>query len=426
MDTEKTAQPFDPASFEHVPVLLNECLDGLKIDPAGTYLDGTAGGAGHSRQIALRLNGEQGGRLISLDQDPDAVQTARARLAGLPATVVQINFRYAGQALEQLGIETINGALLDLGVSSHQLDDAARGFSYRADAPLDMRMSQEGETAADLVNSESREELARILRDYGEEPFAWQIAGRIVEARETAPIETTLQLADIVASAMPPAERRKNKNPSRRTFQALRIAVNHELDALEEGLDTIFAHLAPGGRLCVITFHSLEDRLVKNKFRRWSTACTCPPEFPVCVCGGKAKAKLITRKPIEANTQELEENRRSRSAHLRGGDHHGSGSIRYDRGPAQKSAAGTAQSPAAGRKGRQKAAEPRAGRHAARAAAGGRGFAGGLCGEPAVERGAAGGAEFSDPERQGRACERAEPVYILQQCPEQPHQHHKC
>ena len=232
-------QPFDPASFEHIPVLLNECLTGLAIDPAGTYLDGTAGGAGHSRQIALRLDAAKGGRLISLDQDPDAVQTARARLAGLPATVVQINFRYAGQALEQLGIETINGALLDLGVSSHQLDDAARGFSYRADAPLDMRMSQEGETAADLVNSESREELARILRDYGEEPFAWQIAGRIVEARETAPIETTLQLADIVASAMPPAERRKNKNPSRRTFQALRIAVNHELDALEEGLDTI-------------------------------------------------------------------------------------------------------------------------------------------------------------------------------------------
>ena len=163
----------------------------------------------------------------------------------------------------------------------------------------------------------SREELARILRDYGEEPYAWQIAGKIVETRETAPILTTLQLADIVASAMPPAERRKNKNPSRRTFQALRIAVNHELDALEEGLDTIFDHLAPGGRLCVITFHSLEDRLVKNKFRRWSTACTCPPEFPVCVCGGKAKAKLITRKPIEADTQELEENRRSRSAHLR-------------------------------------------------------------------------------------------------------------
>ena len=241
-------QPFDPASFEHIPVLLNECLTGLAIDPAGTYLDGTAGGAGHSRQIALRLDAAKGGRLISLDQDPDAVQTARSRLAGLPATVVQINFRYAGQALEQLGIEKINGALLDLGVSSHQLDDAARGFSYRADAPLDMRMSQQGETAADLVNTESREELARILRDYGEEPYAWQIAGKIVETRETAPILTTLQLADIVASAMPPAERRKNKNPSRRTFQALRIAVNHELDALEEGLDTIFDHLAPGGR----------------------------------------------------------------------------------------------------------------------------------------------------------------------------------
>ena len=307
-------QPFDPASFEHIPVLLNECLTGLAIDPAGIYLDGTAGGAGHSRQIALRLDAAKGGRLISLDQDPDAVQTARSRLAGLPATVVQINFRYAGQALEQLGIEKINGALLDLGVSSHQLDDAARGlFRTGRTHRLDMRMSQQGETAADLVNTESREELARILRDYGEEPYAWQIAGKIVEARETAPVLTTLQLADIVASAMPPAERRKNKNPSRRTFQALRIAVNHELDALEEGLDTIFDHLAPGGRLCVITFHSLEDRLVKNKFRRWSTACTCPPEFPVCVCGGKAKAKLITRKPIEADTQELEENRRSRS-----------------------------------------------------------------------------------------------------------------
>ena len=316
METEEK-QSFDPASFAHVPVLLEECLEGLAIDPAGIYLDGTAGGAGHSRQIALRLDGAQGGRLICLDQDPDAVATARARLAGLPATVVQINFRYAGQALDELGIPQINGALLDLGVSSHQLDDAARGFSYRADAPLDMRMSQQGETAADLVNTASREELSRILRDYGEEPYAWQIAGRIVDLRETAPFETTLQLAEAVASAMPPAQRRKNKNPARRTFQALRIAVNHELDALDEGLDTIFEHLAPGGRLCVITFHSLEDRLVKNKFRRWATACTCPPEFPVCVCGGKAKAKLVNHKPIEAGGQELEENRRSRSARLR-------------------------------------------------------------------------------------------------------------
>ena len=316
METEEK-QSFDPASFAHVPVLLEECLEGLAIDPAGIYLDGTAGGAGHSRQIALRLDGAQGGRLISLDQDPDVVATARARLAGLPATVVQINFRYAGQALDELGIPQINGALLDLGVSSHQLDDAARGFSYRADAPLDMRMSQQGETAADLVNTASREELSRILRDYGEEPYAWQIAGTDPYLRETAPFETTLQLAEAVASAMPPAQRRKNKNPARRTFQALRIAVNHELDALDEGLDTIFEHLAPGGRLCVMTFHSLEDRLVKNKFRRWATACTCPPEFPVCVCGGKAKAKLVNHKPIEAGGQELEENRRSRSARLR-------------------------------------------------------------------------------------------------------------
>ena len=300
--------------FSHIPVLLSQCLDGLAIDPAGIYLDGTAGGAGHSKEIAKRLTT---GRLISLDQDPDAVQTARSRLAGLPATVVQINFRYAGQALESLGIDKINGALLDLGVSSHQLDDAARGFSYRADAPLDMRMSQQGETAADLVNTESREELARILRDYGEEPFAWQIAGRIVEAREYSPIETTLQLADIVASAMPPAERRKNKNPSRRTFQALRIAVNHELDALEEGLDTIFDHLAPGGRLCVITFHSLEDRIVKQTFARLANPCTCPPEFPVCVCGRKPKVKLITRKPIVSGEEELAENPRARSAKLR-------------------------------------------------------------------------------------------------------------
>ncbi len=316
METTQTHTSFDPADFEHVPVLLQECLDGLAIKPDGIYMDGTAGGAGHSKQIALRLDPEKG-RLISMDQDPDAIQTATARLAGLPAQVVATNFRYAKEKLAELGIPGIDGALLDLGVSSHQLDDAARGFSYRADAPLDMRMSQEGMTAADLCNLETREELARILRDYGEEPYAWQIAGKIVKVREETPITTTLQLADIVASAVPPAERRKNKNPSRRTFQALRIAVNHELDALDEGLDGIFDCLNPGGRLCVITFHSLEDRLVKNKFRRWATACTCPPELPVCICGGKAKAKLITRKPIEAKSDELTENRRSRSAKLR-------------------------------------------------------------------------------------------------------------
>ena len=300
--------------FSHVPVLLEQCIEGLAIDPAGTYLDGTAGGAGHSREIAKRLTT---GRLISLDQDPDAIQTATERLQGLPAQVVQVNFRQAKQALAQLGIQQINGALLDLGVSSHQLDDGDRGFSYHMDAPLDMRMSQSGQTAADLVAALSREELARILRDYGEEPYAWQIAGRIVKEREQKPLLTTLQLAELVASAVPPAERRKSKNPARRTFQALRIAVNSELDALNEGMDGIFDCLAPGGRFCIITFHSLEDRLVKNKFRRWATACTCPPEYPVCLCGGKPKAKLITRKPIEAKGQELEENRRSRSAKLR-------------------------------------------------------------------------------------------------------------
>ena len=300
--------------FSHVPVLLEQCIEGLAIDPAGTYLDGTAGGAGHSREIAKRLTT---GRLISLDQDPDAIQTATERLQGLPAQVVQVNFRQAKQALAQLGIQQINGALLDLGVSSHQLDDGDRGFSYHMDAPLDMRMSQSGQTAADLVAALSREELARILRDYGEEPYAWQIAGRIVKEREQKPILTTLQLAELVASAVPPAERRKSKNPARRTFQALRIAVNSELDALNEGMDGIFDCLAPGGRFCIITVHSLEDRLVKNKFRRWATACTCPPEYPVCLCGGKPKAKLITRKPIEADSIELESNRRSRSAKLR-------------------------------------------------------------------------------------------------------------
>lgn len=300
--------------FNHVPVLLQECLDGLNIKPDGIYLDGTAGGGGHSSEIARRLTT---GHLYSLDQDPDAIAAAGARLAGLPATLIQTNFRDAKQVLTERGIPPLNGALLDLGVSSHQLDDAERGFSYRADAPLDMRMSQSGQTAADLVAVLSREELARILRDYGEEPYAWQIAGRIVKEREQKPILTTLQLAELVASAVPPAERRKSKNPARRTFQALRIAVNSELDALNEGMDGIFDCLAPGGRFCIITFHSLEDRLVKNKFRRWATACTCPPEYPVCLCGGKPKAKLITRKPIEADSTELESNRRSRSAKLR-------------------------------------------------------------------------------------------------------------
>lgn len=300
--------------FKHYSVMLEECMDGLAIDPAGIYLDGTAGGAGHSKEIARRLTT---GQLIALDQDPDAVAIATERLKGLPAQVVQTNFCRAPQVLDELGISQINGVLLDLGVSSHQLDSPWRGFSYHADAPLDMRMSQEGETAADLIATRDREELTRILRDYGEEPYAWQIAGKIVAAREEHPIRTTLELAQLVAAAVPPAERRKAKNPARRTFQALRIAVNSELDVLNQGLDGLFERLVPGGRMCIITFHSLEDRLVKQKFKRWAQRCTCPPEYPVCVCGGKPKAKLITRKPIEPSARELEENRRSRSAKLR-------------------------------------------------------------------------------------------------------------
>lgn len=301
-------------SFSHVSVLLAECIEGLAIRPDGIYLDGTAGGAGHSKEIAKRLTT---GRLYALDQDPDAVAVATERLQGLPATVIRSNFRNAKQALEQAGLPALNGVLLDLGVSSHQLDARERGFSYLGDAPLDMRMSQSGPTAADLVNSLSREELARILKEYGEEPYAWQIAGKIVTARESEQITTTSRLAEVIVSAFPPAVRRKEKNPARRSFQALRIAVNGELDALSEGLDALFDLLAPGGRFCIITFHSLEDRLVKQRFRSWCTACTCPPEFPVCVCGGVAKAKQITRKPIEASEEELAVNRRSRSAKLR-------------------------------------------------------------------------------------------------------------
>lgn len=300
--------------FHHIPVLLAQCLEGLAIQPDGIYLDGTAGGAGHSKEIAARLTT---GRLFSLDQDPDAVQTARERLGGLPATVVQANFRDAGRVLAQQGVAGLSGALLDLGVSSHQLDETARGFSYQGDAPLDMRMSQAGPTAEDLLAGASREELARILKEYGEEPYAWQIAGKLVAARQTQPIATTAQLMQLVASAVPPAVRRKEKNPARRTFQALRIAVNGELDALSEGMDAIFDALLPGGRFCIITFHSLEDRLVKQRFKQWATACTCPPEFPVCVCGGKARGRLITKKPIEAAPEEQAENRRARSAKLR-------------------------------------------------------------------------------------------------------------
>lgn len=294
--------------------MLQACVEGLNIRADGIYLDGTVGGAGHSLAIAARLTT---GRLIALDRDPDAVAVAAQRLAGLPAEVILANYRDAAAVLAQRKIPALNGALLDLGVSSSQMDNAQRGFSYLHDAPLDMRMSQTGTSAADLVNTLSQEQLFRILSLYGEEPYAERIARKIVTERVNHPITTTGQLAALVASAIPPKERRKHKNPARRSFQALRIAVNGELDALNEGLDSIFTLLAPSGRLCVITFHSLEDRIVKNKFRRWASSCTCPPEWPVCVCGGKPKAKLITHKPIVPDEAEQAENRRSRSAKLR-------------------------------------------------------------------------------------------------------------
>lgn len=301
-------------SFEHRPVMLEECIHALDIKPGGIYVDGTAGGGGHSAAIAQQL---AGGRLYAFDQDPDAIAAAGARLKGLPATLIEANFRFAAERLQALGVAAIDGALLDLGVSSHQLDSAERGFSYHADAPLDMRMSRNGATAAELVNSMSRQALADILREYGEEKYAWQIAGRIEAARAEAPVETTGRLAELVAAAVPSAVRRKQKNPARKTFQALRIAVNGELDALSEGLDALFGLLKPGGRLAVISFHSLEDRLVKQRFRGWATACTCPPELPVCVCGGVAKAKDVGKNPVVAGENEQEENRRSRSAKLR-------------------------------------------------------------------------------------------------------------
>lgn len=301
--------------FSHSPVMPGECIEALAIKPDGIYLDGTAGGAGHSSLIAAKL--AQGGMLYSLDQDPDAVAAASKKLEGLPAVVIQANFRQAAEVMAGRGISAIDGALLDLGVSSHQLDTNERGFSYHGDAPLDMRMSQSGVTAADIVNTESRQRLADILREYGEETHAWQIAGKIVACREQEPITTTAKLADIIISSLPPAVRRKSKNPARKSFQALRIAVNGELDALDQGLDGIFELLAPGGRFAILTFHSLEDRLVKQRFRQWATDCTCPPELPVCVCGGKAKARLVGKNPMVATPEEILENRRSRSAKLR-------------------------------------------------------------------------------------------------------------
>ncbi|MCR5478806.1 MAG: 16S rRNA (cytosine(1402)-N(4))-methyltransferase RsmH [Ruminococcus sp.] len=302
--------------FKHVSVLLSECIEGLAIKPDGIYCDGTAGGAGHSREIAKRLDAQMGGRLIAIDRDPDAVKVASQRLEGLPAQVVKGNYSQIDEILDGLGITGVDGILLDLGVSSFQLDNPDRGFSYHTDAALDMRMSREGMSAKDVVNTYSAQQLSKIIFEYGEEKFARSIAAGIVKAREQKPIETTLELADVIKNSVPQKARR-DKNPCKKTFQAIRIEVNSELEHLSLALDKAFDCLNIGGRLCIISFHSLEDRLVKQRFKTFCTGCTCPPDFPVCVCGKTPRGKLITRKPIEADSKELEENNRSHSAKLR-------------------------------------------------------------------------------------------------------------
>ena len=300
--------------FSHIPVLLNQTIEGLNVNPNGIYVDGTAGGGGHSSEILKCLTS---GRLICIDQDPDAISTLTERFKkNENALIVKGNFADIKELLEQRGVFRVDGVLLDIGVSSHQLDTSERGFSFHEDAPLDMRMSQKGATAADLINSLPYDELKKIIYDYGEEKYAPSIAKGIVESRQQKPIETTLELVEIVKSNVPQKVRRDG-HPARKTFQAIRIAVNDELGVLERGLDGAFELLGSGGRLAVITFHSLEDRIVKRKMASWAQGCTCPKDFPVCVCGNKPKVRLITRKPVCANETELTENPRARSAKLR-------------------------------------------------------------------------------------------------------------
>ncbi len=300
--------------FCHTSVLFSQCMEGLAIRPEGIYLDGTAGGGGHSLGIARRLTT---GRLIALDKDPDAVKAAGERLAGLPARVVESDYADIPQVLDSLGIDKVDGILLDLGVSSYQLDTPERGFSYMADAPLDMRMTQQGFSARDLVNQWDVSSIARALREFGEEKYALAIAKRIARAREQQPVETTGQLVEIIKSAIPPSARYEGGHPAKRTFQAIRIAVNSELDNLSRCLDTAFGRLAPGGRFAIITFHSLEDRMVKQKFAAYCKGCVCPPDFPVCVCGHTPEGRLVNKKPIEPDEEERQQNSRSHSAKLR-------------------------------------------------------------------------------------------------------------
>ena len=307
-------------SFHHISVLLDECIEGLAIKPDGTYLDCTLGGAGHSSEIFKRLDG---GRLFGIDRDADAIEAATARMAGLNPKAqfraLRGNFHDARQLLSEAGVDRIDGVLADLGVSSHQLDVRERGFSYHDEAPLDMRMDQSQTLSAqEIVNTWSEDELNRILRDYGEEKWARQIARVICDRRKEKPIETTKELVSIIDAAIPKKFRSKDgSHPARRSFQALRIAVNDELDPLEPAVRDLTDLLNPGGRICIITFHSLEDRIVKNCFRDMADPCICPKSMPVCVCGRKPVVKLVSRKPITASEEELEANPRSRSASLR-------------------------------------------------------------------------------------------------------------
>ena len=305
-------------AFEHVSVLLHETVDGLNVRPDGTYVDATLGGGGHAFEVCSRLGDK--GRFIGIDQDADAIKAASERLAGFgeKVTIIRSNYRDMKPQLQAIGVDKVDGIVLDLGVSSYQLDTAERGFSYRADAPLDMRMDQRQKmTARDIVNGYSEAELYRVIRDYGEDRFAKNIAKHIVAERAKGPVETTGQLNEIIRHAIPMKIQKTSGHPSKRTFQAIRIELNHELDVLKDSLEDMIDMLNPGGRICIITFHSLEDRIVKSLFRKSENPCTCPSHFPVCVCGRTPKGRVVTRKPILPSEEETQSNSRSKSAKLR-------------------------------------------------------------------------------------------------------------
>lgn len=303
--------------FNHTSVLYDETVNGLKIKPGGIYVDGTLGGAGHAKAVCEKMKGK--GRFIGIDQDADAIAAASERLKEFPfVTIVRSNYEAMAQVLKEQGITKVNGIMLDLGVSSYQLDTAERGFTYKVDAPLDMRMDNRMEkTAKDIVNGYSELELFRMIRDYGEDQFAKNIAKHIVRMRQEKPLETTFELVEAIKAAIPAKIRMNTGHPAKKTFQAIRIELNRELEVLENTLDDMINLLAPGGRLCVITFHSLEDRIVKLKFRENENPCICPPEFPICVCGKVSKGKVVTKKPILPSEEELRMNSRSKSAKLR-------------------------------------------------------------------------------------------------------------